>query len=282
MYSKDRLLILDADGTTIDAFGAIERTFAIHNMDIGDLARFQKRRHLFKYLGGLKEFPSNLKRQLGKQKRAKLIDTLTQVYREEARLYNWFGPWINQLISEDGLRVGMVTRNITSEPRETLRHLLKRHNVDAAHLDFLVHLPLKHDKTPAFRQLRHDLAINPARSYACGDEKNDFAAAMAAGMHPFMVSYGFEDFQRLSEKVGVPPELISRTPGELRARVCHALDIKGQAAQGRPEHQGGSRPHVALHSRRSSSPAMGESGHPLEPHLQETDRPGVACGRGSG
>ncbi len=57
MYSKDRLIILDADGTTIDAFTAIERTFVHHHMDIGDLERFQKRRNLFKYLGGSRSFP---------------------------------------------------------------------------------------------------------------------------------------------------------------------------------------------------------------------------------
>ena len=88
MDSKDHLVIHDVDGTTVDAFSAIERrTFACHNMDIGDLERFQKRRHLFKYPGGLKEFPKNLKQQLGTQKRVKLISTLTEIYREEAKLY---------------------------------------------------------------------------------------------------------------------------------------------------------------------------------------------------
>jgi phosphoglycolate phosphatase len=225
MYDKDRLIILDADGTTIDAFGAIEATFAIHGMAIGDLARFQQRRHLFKYLGGLKEFPSNLKRQLGKQKRARLIETLTQVYREEAGLYEPLGPWINCLIAQDGLRVGMVTRNITNAPRDTLRHLLHRHGVDVGGLDFLTHVALKQDKTEAFRQVRKDYRINPARAYACGDEKKDFVAARSTGMHPFMVSYGFEDYARLTGKIDVPPELISRTPVELCARVCHALDL---------------------------------------------------------
>lgn len=61
MYSNDNLLILDVDGTTIDAFSAIERTFACHNMNIGDLERIQKRRHLFKYLGGIEVFPKNLR-----------------------------------------------------------------------------------------------------------------------------------------------------------------------------------------------------------------------------
>jgi phosphoglycolate phosphatase len=230
MYCNDRLIILDADGTTIDAFSAIEKTFAAHNMRIGDLERFQKRRHLFKYLGGLKEFPSNLKRQLGKQKRAKLIQTLTEVYREEAQLYEQMAAWINRLIGHPQLRVGLITRNITHSPVETLRVLLQRHNVDADDLDFLVHIPLSSDKTDAFRQVRANFAINPARAYACGDEKKDYLAATATGMHPFMVSYGFEDFERLTQKIGVPGELISRTTAEFRSRVCHALDIASNDA----------------------------------------------------
>lgn len=233
MYSDDRLVVLDADGTTIDAFSAIERTFAMHDMAIGDLERFQKRRHLFKYLGGLKEFPANLRRQIGKQRRRQLIETLTVVYREEARLYEPLGPWIAQLIAQPGLRVGLVTRNITNEPMETLRCLLGRHGVDADGLDFLVHVPLDEDKTDAFRRVRERFNINPARAYACGDEKKDFVAARSTGMHPFMVSYGFEDFQRLTRRIGVPAELISPTPAELRRRVSHALDLDTRPAQAR-------------------------------------------------
>ena len=255
MYSKDRLLILDADGTTIDAFGAIERTFAIHRMDIGDLERFQKRRHLFKYLGGIKEFPSNLKRQLGKQKRARLIETLTEVYRDEARMYEHIGSWINHLIAQQGLRVGMVTRNITNDPVATLQRLLQRHGVDAKQFDFLVHVPLKQDKTAAFQRVRAEFNINPGRAYACGDEKKDFFAAVSAGIHPFMVSYGFEDFERLTKKIGVPPELISPTPGEFCAKVCHALDIDTRADADRQDPVG----HRVLRR-------LGPIACPTEPH----------------
>jgi phosphoglycolate phosphatase len=248
MYSDDRLIILDADGTTIDAFGAIERTFAIHDMAIGDLERFQKRRHLFKYLGGLKEFPVNLRRQIGKQRRRQLIETLTAIYREEARLYEPLGPWITRLIAEPGLRVGLVTRNITNDPMETLRCLLGRHGVDADGLDFLDHVSLDEDKTGAFRRVRERFNINPARAFACGDEKKDFVAARATGMHPFMVSYGFEDFQRLTRRIGVPAELISPTPAELRRRVSHALDLDAPPATGRSApHRGVPRGLPALH-----------------------------------
>jgi phosphoglycolate phosphatase-like HAD superfamily hydrolase len=67
-------------------------------------------------------------------------------------------------------------------------------------------------------------SINPARAFVCGDEKKDFEAAIASGCHPFMVYYGFEDFERLTMKIGVPPEIISRSPSELRDRISHTLD----------------------------------------------------------
>ena len=41
VYSRENVVVLDADGTTIDAFKAIGRTFACHDMDIGDLERFR-------------------------------------------------------------------------------------------------------------------------------------------------------------------------------------------------------------------------------------------------
>jgi phosphoglycolate phosphatase len=78
MYrSTDRLIIIDADGTVIDAFSAIGTTFMQHGLDLGDLERFQQRRNLFKYLGGIKEFPRNLAWHVGKRLRKDLLNTLT-------------------------------------------------------------------------------------------------------------------------------------------------------------------------------------------------------------
>ncbi len=225
MYSNDRLVILDADGTTVDAFAAIDRTFAVHGMDIGPLARFQKRRNVFKYIGGLKEFPSNLRKQLAGQKRSRLVATLTQVYREEGRLYDGMAALMDRLAGRPGLRVGVVTRNITNDPIDTLETLFRREGFDPARLDFLVHLPLSDEKLDAFREIRARFAVNPALAYACGDEAKDYRAAVGSGMHPCMVSYGFEDFERLTVRHGVPQELISRTPDALAARLLHALGL---------------------------------------------------------
>jgi phosphoglycolate phosphatase len=103
--------------------------------------------------------------------------------------------------------------------------MLSRHDIDLDAFDFAVHVPLGEEKTNALRSVRKSFAINPARSYACGDEHKDFTAAIAAGMHPFIASYGFEDFTRLTKKFKVPEEVISRTPEQLSSRVLHALDI---------------------------------------------------------
>jgi len=226
MYpSSDRLVIVDADGTVIDAFAAIGMAFEYHGMDLGDLERFQKRRNLFKYLGGIKEFPSNLAKHLGRHGRKALLATLTEVYRESAALYPGMAELIQSLIDAPDIRVGMVTRNITREPKVTLNRLFSRHGIDIGQLDFLNYVPLKETKLAYFKQAQEDYGINPALSYACGDEHKDYLAAIACGMHPFIVSYGFESHARLTRKFEIPDVVISRTPEDLVDRVRHALSL---------------------------------------------------------
>jgi phosphoglycolate phosphatase len=226
MYrSHDKLVVFDADGTMIDAFHAIEAAFHRHGMDIGDLERFRKRRKLFKYLGGLRELPNNLRQQVGKQSRKKLLATLTEVYRDEANLFPGIAELISTLVAAPGIRVGLVTRNVTFEPEETLRQLFHRHGIDTGAFDYLACIPLREDKAVPMRAARVRYDINPARAYACGDEYRDYAAAIACGMHPFIVSYGFEDSARLISGFGVPIEVVAQSPAILSARLLHALDL---------------------------------------------------------
>lgn len=226
MYpNRQKMIIFDADGTIIDAFSAIERTFARHDMAIGDLESFQKRHKFFKYLGGLKEFPINIKKQLGKKSRQQVLATLTDIYREEAQFYAGFADLIKQLIAQDDIRVGLVTRNVSHEPRITMEKLFARHDIDLDDLDYFAHVPIRASKADFFKAARKQFEINPARAYACGDEHKDYASALAAGMVPFVVSYGFEDFKRLTKKFDIPEDIISNTPQELCARVRHSLDL---------------------------------------------------------
>jgi hypothetical protein len=53
----------------------------------------------------------------------------------------------------------------------------------------------------------------------------DYASAIATGINPLVVSYGFEDYERLIDGFGIPKELVSKTPRELNERLCHALGL---------------------------------------------------------
>lgn len=235
MYaSHDRLIIFDADGTTIDAFAAIDTTFARHGMEIGDLESFQKRRRLFKYLGGIREFPYNLQKQFGSQSRKKLLATLTGVYRDEATLYPGIADLFADLIAAPGIRIGLVTRNITNDAELTLKTLFARNGVDLDGLDFITRIPVRGDKAAHFKAMRERYDINPARCYTCGDEHHDYAAAIASGMQPFIVSYGFEDHARLTDKFGVPEEVISRTSEIVCRRIRHAFELPDQPVVAAP------------------------------------------------
>lgn len=218
-------MIFDVDGTTVDAFHAIETAFLRHGMDIGDIDRFQKRRKLLKFLGGLREFPTNLRRQFGKQSRKRLRETLTEVYRQEACLYPGIDTLLRTLLDTPDIRVGLITRNVTIEPEKTLQCLFQRHGIDTSEFDYFACIPLKEKKTEYLRFARQSFAINPARAYACGDEHGDYLAAISAGMHPFVVSYGFENSARLTRKFEVPSEVISTSPSEFIGRLAHALNI---------------------------------------------------------
>jgi phosphoglycolate phosphatase len=234
MYSsRNRLIIFDADGTLIDAFPVVERAFARHGMDIGTYERFQRRRKLLKYAGGLREFPKNLRHQFDKASRKQIRQTLTEIYREEAQLFPGLTELLGALVERPDVVVGIVSRNVTIAPEETLATVLRRHGIDSNQLDFLHCIRLGDRKAAQFRAVRQELGINPLRAMVCGDEYADYSDAIAAGMHAQIVSYGFEDHGRLSETFGIPTELIARTPADLKYRLGHALDVE-QGTQREP------------------------------------------------
>ena len=143
-----------------------------------------------------------------------------------ACMYEGMAELLECLQETADIRFGIITRNITHQPLETLRLLFKRHGVNSDRFDFLVHLPFREEKVNLFRKVRRIYDVNPVLSYACGDEVKDYVAAIQCGMHPLMVSYGFENYMRLHNKFDVPAEVISRSPAELSGRLLHALGVQ--------------------------------------------------------
>jgi phosphoglycolate phosphatase len=194
-------------------------------MDIGDLERFQRRKKLLKYVGGLREFPKNLRRQIGKEKRKFLKQTLTDLYRTEANLFPGVAAMLERLMATSDIRVGIVSRNVTIEPEISVGAVLERHGIATERLDFLCCIPLGESKAATFDNLRQRFGINPLKSIVCGDEYKDYAAARSAGMNSLIVSYGFESHTRLIDDYDVPPGLVAQTPEEMITRLFHALDL---------------------------------------------------------
>jgi len=133
---------------------------------------------------------------------------------------------LRDLMDAPGIRIGLITRNVCHEPEITLAQLFARHDIDVDRLDFLHHLPLGAEKSVYFKAERERLDINPARAFACGDEHRDYVAALSAGMHPFIVSYGFESFARLTGKFDIPEEVIAPDSKTLCSHMRHALDLQ--------------------------------------------------------
>ncbi len=145
------------------------------------------------------------------------------MYREEVSPYPGMQPLIRDLIEAPGIRVGLVTRHISHDPVITLARLFARHDLDG--LDFLHCLPLREGKAPCYKAAREQFDINPARACAVGDEHRDYEVALSAGIHPFIVSYGFESRARLTQKFVIPGEVISPDAETLCSRVRHALEL---------------------------------------------------------
>ncbi len=140
-------------------------------------------------------------------------------------MYPGIAALLRQLFAAPDVRVALITRNMTIDPQETLKYLFRRHEIDMTEFDFLACIPLQEHKTEYMRRARQSFAINPARTYSCGDEYSDYLAAINAGICPFVVAYGFEDQLRLTGKFGVPVEVISASPAEFSENLLNALNL---------------------------------------------------------
>jgi hypothetical protein len=117
----------------------------------------------------------------------------------------------------------MVTRNVTHRTGGSPWGVLfARHDLDIKplrlSLNYVPHCARKGQ--PDFKAARERLEINPARAYACGDEHKDYLAALAAGMRPFIVSYGFESHVRLTRKYRHPRGGHRADPGGVQRLAC--------------------------------------------------------------
>ena len=222
--SKTTLVVLDFDGFLINSYDLLRTTFEHFGLDVGDEKRFKHRRKFLKYLGGGKEFLSNLV-SMSLPKKKKLRERLTEVYVESGRLFPPFVPFLNELIAEPAVHVGVLSRNFTCSPGLTMRTVLRRSGVAEAHLDFVIPIPAGTKKLNILEGMRS------SRYRAClfgADEVSDYRAARETGYEIVMAAYGFDSRERLNEHGGVPANLIFDDPVSVVRAMRECLRESGR------------------------------------------------------
>ncbi|MEM7542423.1 MAG: hypothetical protein AAF384_12700 [Pseudomonadota bacterium] len=208
---KRALVVLDFDGFLVNSYRLLASAFDELGLDVGDETRFKNRRKFLKYVGGGKEFLSNLA-TFSLPKKREVRKVLTEIYRSEGSIYPPFTTLMNEMLARPDLHVGIVSRNYTLEPGPTMRAVLSNSGIDQQALDFVIPVPAgakKHDVLLAMRSSNFDISLFG------GDEVGDFRAALATGYEALIASYGFDDRRRLIEHGHVPEENIFVSPDEV-------------------------------------------------------------------
>ena len=218
---KQTLVVLDFDGFMIDSYELMKSTFGEFGLDLGDVERFRHRRKFLKYVGGGKEFLSNLV-SYTLPKKKKIRNMLTDTYMDEGRIFSQFVPLLNRMIESPACHIGIISRNFTRNPGLTIRRVLRNSGVNESDLDFVIPIPVgtkKHDVLEAMNSDRFTTTLFGA------DEIGDYRAASETGYDNIvMASYGFDNRERLVNQGGVPPELIGDTVFEITTRLQRCLD----------------------------------------------------------
>jgi len=216
---KRLLLVLDFDGFMINSYALIRDTMAVFGLDVGDEERFKNRRKFLKYFGGGKELLKNLV-GFSLPKTRKLRAELTEIYRETGRLYPEFVTMVNEAIANPAVHCGILSRNFTLEPGQTMRTVLRRSGVEERDLDFVVPIPIGVDKTDVLQGMRSSRYF---RALLAADEIGDYRAAVNVGYDCVIGSYGFDTRKRLIEHGEVPVACIRDTVAEAVAVLAEAL-----------------------------------------------------------
>jgi hypothetical protein len=221
MRYKDILVVLDFDGFLINSYKLLKITFEQFGLNIGDEERFKHRRKFLKYLGGGKELLRNLVAySLPKQK--KIREVLTEVYQEDGRIYKEFVPLINEMVAQPALHVGIISRNFTHAPGNTIRTVLGNSEVNHEGLDFLIPIGIGVKKHAVLEGMR---SPHYRRCLFGADEIGDYRAAVDTGYDCIlMASYGFDKKERLLDEGGIPAEDIFDTPRELVRQLAARCD----------------------------------------------------------
>lgn len=194
-------VLFDLDGTLLDTLediaDAVNRVLARHHYPIHPL-------DAYRYFVG-EGARVLVWRVLPKDARSEeTVDALYAEFREEyaqnwnakTRPYDGIPEMLDGLV-ERGLKVAVLSNKPDDFTRKCVNELLPKWTFDAilGHHDAI---PPKPDPTGA-RQIADDLRASPERILYLGDSSIDMETALAAGMWPVGVLWGFRSREELEE-----------------------------------------------------------------------------------
>ena len=218
---KEILVVLDFDGFLINSYRLLQITFEQFGLDIGDEERFKHRRKFLKYIGGGKEFLTNLiSYSLPKKKKVRKL--LTEVYLEHGRIHEEFAGLVNDMIEDPAIHVGIISRNFTQNPGRTIRTVLNNSDVNDAALDFVVPISAGAKKQAVLEGMQ---SSRYKKTIFGADEIGDYKAAFETGYDSIiMASYGFDNRERLTRVGEIPEQNICDTPFEVVEQIKRKLE----------------------------------------------------------
>jgi hypothetical protein len=219
MRDKHSLVVLDFDGFLVNSYEIMRATFEQFGLDLGDEERFKQRRKFLKYIGGGKEILRNLV-SYSLPKKRKFREVLTDEFVNTGRVYPAFAPFVNRLVADPAVHVGVVSRNFALRPGTTIRAVMASSGIDEQHLDFVVPIPIGASKVDVLQGMRGGRL---ERAVLGADEISDFKAAAETGYEPVIGCYGFDRHARLTKKGGIPEHLIAATPEDAVELLSRAL-----------------------------------------------------------
>ena len=220
MTIKETLVVLDFDGLLINSYELLNITFSQFGLDVGDKGRFQNRRKFLKYIGGGKELIGNLV-NLSLPKKKLIREKLTETYCKVGQIYPEFTDLINDMTDNPGIHVGIVSRNFTHHPGNTIRHVLRNSKINETALDFVIPISVGAKKINILEAMKSSAYKS---SIFAADEIRDYEAANQTGYDTIlMASYGFDTKQRLIEKGRISEKVIYESPAKLAKKLNKIL-----------------------------------------------------------
>ena len=220
MILKETLVVLDFDGLLINSYELLNITFKHFGLDVGDIERFQNRRKFLKYVGGGKELIGNLV-NLSLPKKKLIRKKLTETYCAVGQIYPEFTDLINDMTDNPDIHVGIVSRNFTHHPGNTIRQVLRNSKINETALDFVIPISAGAKKINILEGMK---STAYRTSIFAADEISDYEAASLTGYDTIlMASYGFDTRERLQKKGNIPKKIIYETPNKKNKKLNKIL-----------------------------------------------------------